>query len=83
MKTRPSASRSGHTDNIGNQSVNIELSKKRAEAVKQFIVSNAGTTFPVDRIGTRGYGDTMPAGDNKTAEGRAKNRRVEILMLAN
>lgn len=73
----------GHTDTVGNQASNIELSKKRAEAVKQFIVQNAAATFPADRIGTRGYGDTIPVSDNKTAEGRAKNRRVEILMLAN
>lgn len=73
----------GHTDNIGNQSVNIELSKKRAEAVKNWLTQNAPASFPAERIRTRGYGDTQPVADNNTNDGRSKNRRVEIILLSN
>lgn len=73
----------GHTDNVGDPTSNMELSKRRADAVKAWLVSNAGTTFPTDRIRTRGYGDTTPVADNRTADGRAKNRRVDVLLLTN
>lgn len=71
----------GHTDNIGNPQSNIALSKARAEAVKSFLVTNAGSSFPADRVRTRGYGDTTPVSDNATTDGRARNRRVEVLLL--
>ena len=70
----------GHTDNIGDPTANQILSKKRADAVKEWIMANAGSSFPTERLSTRGYGDTAPAADNKTAEGRAQNRRVEIVL---
>lgn len=71
----------GHTDNVGDQNSNIELSKKRAEAVKAWIANNAPSSFPIDRIRARGYGDTTPIADNSTAAGKTKNRRVEIQLL--
>jgi outer membrane protein OmpA-like peptidoglycan-associated protein/ABC-type nitrate/sulfonate/bicarbonate transport system substrate-binding protein len=64
----------GHTDNVGSPTSNLELSKARAEAVKKFLMTNAPTSFPAERVTTRGYGDTMPIGTN------AQNRRVEILL---
>jgi outer membrane protein OmpA-like peptidoglycan-associated protein len=73
----------GHTDNIGNPTSNLELSKKRAEAVKTWVVTNAGSSFPTERVKTRGYGDTAPVDTNATAGGRAKNRRVEVILLTN
>lgn len=71
----------GHTDNVGNSESNQALSKKRAEAVKAWIMSNASSTFPAERIRTRGYGDSQPVADNDTASGKAQNRRVEIVLL--
>lgn len=65
----------GYTDNTGSQKVNEELSKKRAEAVKSALVSNG---MPADTISTQGMGPENPVADNKTADGRMKNRRVEI-----
>lgn len=70
----------GHTDNIGDPVSNIALSKARAEAVKNFLMQNAPKNFPDERVSTRGFGDAQPLGDNKTAAGKAKNRRVEITL---
>jgi outer membrane protein OmpA-like peptidoglycan-associated protein len=67
----------GHTDNVGSAGSNLTLSDARAAAVKTALVSD----FGVDggRITTKGFGDTKPAVPNATAEGRAQNRRVEIV----
>ena len=65
----------GHTDNTGDSKVNLDLSQKRAEAAKAYIVSKG---IAEDRLAAKGYGDTKPAADNKTEEGKAKNRRVEF-----
>ena len=70
----------GHTDNVGSSEANMALSKRRAEAVKAYFMQNAGSAFPENRIVTRGYGDTSPAADNSTEEGRRKNRRVQIFL---
>lgn len=72
----------GHTDNVGNSQSNQALSKKRAEAVKEWLVANASGSFSSERIRTRGYGDAQPIAENDTAQGKSKNRRVEILLLA-
>jgi len=64
----------GHTDKNGDDDANMELSKARAEAVKKFLMTNAPTSFPAERVQTRGYGETMPIGTD------AQNRRVEILL---
>jgi len=66
----------GHTDSKGNPEANLALSKARAEAVKKFLMANAGSNFPSERITTRGYGDTQPIGTD------AQNRRVEIVLYA-
>lgn len=64
----------GHTDSVGDPTANLALSKARAEAVKQFLMANAPSSFPAERVTTRGFGDTQPIGTN------AQNRRVEILL---
>ncbi len=65
----------GHTDAIGGDAYNQKLSVKRAEAVKAYLVTKG---IEPNRIYTEGKGKKQPVADNKTAEGRAKNRRVEI-----
>ena len=65
----------GHTDSIGSEAYNQKLSVRRAEAVKAYLVSKG---IEKNRVYTEGKGKKQPVADNKTAEGRAKNRRVEI-----
>lgn len=65
----------GHTDSVGKDAYNQKLSIRRAEAVKAYLVSKG---IEANRVYTEGKGKTQPVADNKTAEGRAKNRRVEI-----
>ncbi|MBX3657695.1 MAG: OmpA family protein [Ramlibacter sp.] len=65
----------GHTDSVGSDAYNQKLSVRRAEAVKAFLVSKG---IEKNRVYTEGKGEKQPVADNKTAEGRAKNRRVEI-----
>lgn len=67
----------GHTDADGSDAANLELSKKRAEAVKQSLTADFG--IDASRISTDGKGEKEPAGDNKTREGKAQNRRVEFI----
>ena len=65
----------GHTDSIGTDAYNQKLSVRRAEAVKAYLVSKG---IEKNRVYTEGKGKKQPVADNKTKEGRAKNRRVEI-----
>jgi len=65
----------GHTDSIGTNAYNQKLSVRRAEAVKSYLVSKG---IEANRVYTEGKGETQPIASNKTAAGRAKNRRVEI-----
>ncbi|HVZ42187.1 MAG TPA: OmpA family protein [Ramlibacter sp.] len=65
----------GHTDAVGTDAYNQRLSVRRAEAVKAYLVSKG---IEKNRVYTEGKGEKQPVADNKTAEGRAKNRRVEI-----
>jgi len=65
----------GHTDSVGSDAYNQKLSVRRAEAVKAYLISKG---IERNRIYTEGKGEKQPVADNKTKEGRAKNRRVEI-----
>ena len=65
----------GHTDSVGSDAYNQKLSVRRAEAVKAYLVSKG---IEKNRVYTEGKGEKQPVADNRTAEGRAKNRRVEI-----
>jgi OOP family OmpA-OmpF porin len=65
----------GHTDAVGGDAYNQKLSIKRADAVKNYLTSKG---VEKNRVYTEGKGEKQPVADNKTAEGRAKNRRVEI-----
>ena len=65
----------GHTDAVGADAYNQKLSVARSEAVKAYLVSKG---IEKNRVYTEGKGEKQPVADNKTAEGRAKNRRVEI-----
>ena len=65
----------GHADSIGSDAYNQRLSVRRAESVKAYLVSKG---IEKNRVYTEGKGEKQPVADNKTAEGRAKNRRVEI-----
>ncbi|MES2316697.1 MAG: OmpA family protein [Pseudomonadota bacterium] len=65
----------GHTDSVGSDAYNQKLSLRRAEAVKAYIVSKG---VDASRVYTEGKGESQPVADNKTAEGRAKNRRVTV-----
>ena len=69
----------GHTDSVGGSAQNLDLSRRRAEAVKDVLV----TQFKTDagRLTTAGLGDSKPAGANDTPQGRAQNRRVEFVRL--
>lgn len=70
----------GHTDSVGSEDYNMTLSKNRAYSVTNYLTSNgiSGT-----RLTTNWFGETQPMHDNSTAEGRAKNRRVNIAILPN
>lgn len=65
----------GYTDNVGDAQKNLKLSQERANAVKAYLVKNGVAS---ERINTKGVGADSPIADNATAEGRAKNRRVEV-----
>ncbi len=69
----------GHTDADGKAADNLSLSKRRAEAVSSYLINNFGVDET--RITTDGKGSAMPVADNSTAEGKAKNRRVEFIKL--
>ncbi len=68
----------GHSDNKGNEMKNKELSKVRAENIKNIIVSKGIEEY---RLESWGLGSALPIADNNTAEGRARNRRVEFVVL--
>jgi outer membrane protein OmpA-like peptidoglycan-associated protein len=65
----------GHTDNVGRPANNLRLSQQRAEAVRAYLITKG---VKADRLVAKGFGGTQPIADNKTAAGRAKNRRVEL-----
>ena len=70
----------GHTDSTGDDNYNMELSKNRAYAVTNYLT---GKGLNSTRFTTNWFGETQPMHDNSTAEGRAKNRRVNVAILPN
>ncbi|HZX59488.1 MAG TPA: OmpA family protein, partial [Mucilaginibacter sp.] len=70
----------GHTDNSGTPDHNVDLSLRRAVSVKEYLTS---VGIDASRLNTQGKGETEPVVDNGTPDGRAQNRRVEIVILAN
>ena len=68
----------GHADSIGSDAYNQRLSVRRAESVKAYLVSKG---IEANRVYTEGKGEKQPVADNKTRDGRAKNRRVEIEVI--
>jgi outer membrane protein OmpA-like peptidoglycan-associated protein len=67
----------GHTDSQGSTSYNQDLSQRRADAVRDYLIQKG---YPADRIQARGIGKGRPIADNASPEGRANNRRVEIII---
>jgi outer membrane protein OmpA-like peptidoglycan-associated protein len=70
----------GHTDNVGNPKTNMDLSESRAFAVKQWLESKAPVNFPEGRIRVFAHGQENPVAPNSTDAGRARNRRVDIVL---
>ena len=68
----------GHTDSVGSDAYNQKLSERRANAVANYLI-DAGVPSSII-VGVQGLGESQPVADNKTREGRAENRRVEILI---
>ena len=69
----------GHTDSQGNDALNLKLSQRRADAVRIYLIKKGITS---DRMVARGHGETVPIADNRTAAGRAQNRRVEFVITS-
>jgi OOP family OmpA-OmpF porin len=69
------ASLSGHTDSIGTDAYNQRLSERRVNSVRDYVVKKGVDST---RVSGQGFGESKPIADNKTKEGRAKNRRTEI-----
>ncbi len=70
----------GHTDSTGAPKYNLSLSQRRAESVRDYLVSRQ---VPAQQLVAKGYGQTQPVASNTTKEGKARNRRVVMLVLEN
>ncbi len=70
----------GHTDSSGGKKLNEMLSTQRAESVQSYLIANKNIS--AEKIKAEGFGDTKPIATNKTAQGRAQNRRVDVIILA-
>jgi outer membrane protein OmpA-like peptidoglycan-associated protein len=68
----------GHTDNVGSDESNLQLSDSRAKSVVEYLVSKG---IDASRLTYKGYGETQPIADNESDEGRAKNRRTEFRVI--
>jgi OmpA-OmpF porin, OOP family len=69
---------SGHTDNVGSTSYNVQLSEKRAQSVYNYLITHG---IPSKRLVAKGYGSTQPVADNATENGKRQNRRIEFKLL--
>ena len=68
----------GHTDAYGTDETNLKLSQQRADAVAQYLLANSNLS--ADKVEAVGYGETSPIANNETKEGRAKNRRIDVVI---
>jgi OOP family OmpA-OmpF porin len=68
----------GHTDSVGSEAYNQGLSERRADAVRDYLMSKG---VKASRLTARGYGESRPVASNDTEEGRAENRRVELVVI--
>jgi len=68
----------GHTDSFGSDAANFELSRRRAESVRTYLLTNL--RIPAARVAAVGYGETRPVSSNETPEGRANNRRIDLIV---
>jgi outer membrane protein OmpA-like peptidoglycan-associated protein len=68
----------GHTDAYGSDDANLALSRRRAEAVAAYLTGTLGV--PQLRISAVGYGETQPIANNDTAQGRERNRRIDVII---
>lgn len=68
----------GHTDALGSAQSNMKLSQRRADVIKEYFIEQG---ISAERLKAVGYGETVPVGDNETPEGRAANRRVELIQI--
>jgi outer membrane protein OmpA-like peptidoglycan-associated protein len=68
----------GHTDNQGPDDYNQDLSERRAASVRRYLISQGVES---ERLRSKGFGESQPIDDNRTAAGRAENRRVEFLII--
>ena len=68
----------GHTDSQGNDATNMALSKRRADAVREYLLANM--SISPDRISAAGYGESQPIASNETSAGRAQNRRIDVIL---
>ena len=69
----------GHTDNIGGNEYNINLSEKRGNSVANYLIENG---IDANKLVCKGYGSTKPISDNDTEQGRSLNRRTEIVIIS-
>jgi outer membrane protein OmpA-like peptidoglycan-associated protein len=74
----PSVMVEGHTDSTGNNETNQPLSQQRAKAVQDYLVANK--TITSDKIASQGYGSSRPLASNATPDGRAMNRRIDVII---
>lgn len=75
---KPNVVIEGHTDSTGSEPLNQKLSRNRAAAVQQYLIHNG--VLPADKITARGYGSSRPLASNATAQGRAVNRRIDVII---
>jgi len=69
----------GHTDSHGTDSTNLSLSQERAEAVRQYLLANMNLS--AGAVEAIGFGEKAPIANNETADGRAKNRRIDVVIV--
>ena len=78
MKKKMVIEIAGHTDDVGDDAVNLKLSQARAETVRDYL---AGKGISKDRVTAKGYGETKPSSTNQTEDGRQLNRRTEVRII--